>query len=84
MTTSTVNADGMRTYKINPRDTPGLPRTWAVVEISNDGNVEALGEYKTEDEAKEVLDYLEHGSGVDYFSDWHTWKRHPIDEGEPK
>ncbi len=64
----------MSTYKINPRDGPGLCRTWIVVAIRDDGTVEKLDEYKTEKEAKDVLHYLEHGAGVDEFSDWHTWK----------
>jgi hypothetical protein len=65
----------MTTYKINPRDIPGLPRTWTVIKISDDGNtVEELAEYKTESEAKAVLHYLEYGDEVDEFSDWHTWK----------
>jgi hypothetical protein len=62
------------TYKINPRDGPGLLRTWIVIAIRDDGTVEKLDEYKTESEAKAVLHYLEHGDDVDEFSDWHTWK----------
>lgn len=65
----------MSTYKINPRDGPGLPRIWTIIEISDDGTVRTFQEtYKTESEAKAVLHYLEHGDGVDEFSDWHTWK----------